>query len=190
MNYTLLPTEKATQIRERFEKSFIQTRNEYEIHFAEWLEEFKKSPNYNPQFPPTAKYDQVVYWSKLKNDDRDILFEDAISFISNVDSKVYFLSDIELEGYAGMHLLNDENSAIGFVAQAEDSKEFADFIYYEWRRFNDMNDFYLDKLLPDDLYVFDDSFSWMLVFTHHNVDDFGSEYVENSFNRLCFLLRA
>ena len=190
MNYTLLPTEKATQIRERFEKTFIQTQSEYEIHFAKWLEEFKKSPKYDPQFTPTPQYDKVIYLSKLKNDDCDILFEDTISFLSTVGNPVYFMSDVELEGYGGMHLLQDGNASIGFVAETDNPKEFADFIYYEWRRFNDMNDLYFDTVLPQDLYVFDDSFSWMLVFTHHNRDDFSSEHVENSFNRLCFLLRA
>ena len=192
MNYTLLPTEKATQIREMFERAFIETPQEYALRAAKWREEaFAKNPNSHVH--PISNYDEVIYWSKIKPCE-EIEFTDALSFLSNFDNPVYFMSDPELEGYVRMHLLNLDSDSIGFVAVHNDSKAFAEFIYDEWKLrytfdYENEEEWY-DPPLPDDLYVFDDSFSWMLVFTHHNRDDFSSERVENSFNRLCFLIRA
>lgn len=191
MNYTLLPTEAATQIRERFEKSFIETPQEYELSSAKWREEYYAA---NPNAPryPIPKYDEVIYWSKIKSY-KEIAFADAISFLSTVGKPVYFMSDLELEGYVGMHLLNDDKASIGFVAIHNDSKAFAEFIYDEWKlcyTFDYENEEeWFEPILPDDLYVFDDSFSWMLVFTHHNVDDFAPDREENSYNRGCFIIR-
>ncbi len=188
MNYTLLSEEQAKQVRQTFEAAFIETPEEYAVSSAKRREEYF-AENPNAHVYPIPNYNEVIYWSKIKSY-KEIAFADVLSFLSKIGNPVYFMSDLELEGYVGMHLLQDNKASIGFVAETDNPKEFADFIYYEWRRFNDMNDFYFDSVLPQDLYVFDESFSWMLVFTHHNRDDFSSEHVENSFNRLCFLLRA
>ena len=93
-----------------------------------------------------------------------------------------------------MHILEHDKASIGFVAVNNNPKEFAEFIHYEWKRsctFDYENEEeWSEPILPGDLYVFDESFLWMLVFTHHNSDDFAPDREENSFNRLCFLLRV
>ena len=192
MNYTLLNEQEATRVRERFEKTFIQTQSEYEIDFAKWLEEFKKSPKYTPQFTPTPRYDEVIYWSKIKCY-KEIDFAEAISFLSSISNPVYFMSDLELEGYVGIHLLEDCKASIGFVAVHDDPKSFAEHIYDEWKCYMtydyENEEVWFEPILPEDLYVFDDSFSWMLVFTHHNVDDFMPEPPSGE-NRGCFIVRV
>lgn len=192
MDYTLLNEERAKQVRERFESTFIETPEEYMASALKWREEYF-SNNPNAHVYPIPNYDKGVYWSKIKCCE-EISFTDALSFLSKTDNDVYFMSDPELEGYFGMHLLNWDSNSIGFVAVHNAPKEFAEFIYDEWKRSYTVDyeneEEWFDPLLPDDLYVFDESFSWMLVFTHHNVDDFAPDRVENSYNRLCFLLRA
>ena len=192
MNYTLLNEQEATRVRERFEKTFIETPQEYELSAAKWREE-QLAENPNAQIYPIPNYNEVIYWSKIKCY-KEIDFAEAISFLSSISNPVYFMSDVELEGYVGMHLLNDPRASIGFVAVHNNPKEFAEFIHYEWKRsctFDYENEEeWSEPILPGDLYVFDESFSWMLVFTHHNSDDFAPDREENSFNRLCFLLRV
>ena len=192
MDYTLLNEERAKQVRERFESTFIETPEEYIASALKWRDEYF-SNNPNAHVYPIPNYDKVVYWSKIKCY-KEIDFAEAISFLSSISNPVYFMSDVELEGYVGMHLLKDDKASIGFVAVHDDLKSFAEHIYNEWKCYMtydyENEEEWFDPLLPDDLYVFDESFSWMLVFTHHNVDDFAPDRVENSYNRLCFLLRA
>ena len=128
MNHTLLNEEEATRVRERFEKTFIETPQEYALSTAKWREEtFAGNPNAHVY--PTPNYDEVIYWSKIKSY-KEIDFADAISFLSNIGNPVYFMSDPELEGCVGMHLLNSDSDSIGFVAVHNDSKEFAEYIFY------------------------------------------------------------
>ena len=189
MNHTLLNEEEATRVRERFEKTFIETPQEYALSTAKWREEtFAGNPNAHVY--PTPNYDEVIYWSKIKSY-KEIDFADAISFLSNIGNPVYFMSDPELEGCVGMHLLNSDSDSIGFVAVHNDSKEFAEYILYEWKKlYTPPDDEWYEAFLPFNMYVFDESFSWMLVFTHHNVNDFEPDRVENSCNRLCFIIRV
>ena len=114
MNYTLLNEQEATRVRERFEETFIETPQEYELSAAKWREEqFAENPN--AQIYPIPNYNEVIYWSKIKCY-KEIDFAEAISFLSSISNPVYFMSDVELEGYVGMHLLNDPRASIGFVA--------------------------------------------------------------------------
>lgn len=191
MNYTLLNEEQAQQVRQAFENAFIETPEEYMTSCIKWREEyFSKNPN--AHVCPLPKFDEVIYWSKIKCY-KEIDFAEAISFLSGICNPVYFMSDLALEGYVGMHLLNDQRASIGFVAVHDDPKSFAEHIYDEWKRYYtydyENEEEWFEPLLPDDLYVFDDSFSWMLVFTHHNVEDFMSE-PPSSENRGCFIVRV
>ena len=191
MNYTLLNEQEATRVRERFEKTFIKTPQEYELSAAKWREEqFAENPN--AQIYPIPNYNEVIYWSKIKCY-KEIDFEEAISFLSSISNPVYFMSDVELEGYVGMHLLKDDKASIGFVAVHDDPKSFAEHIYNEWKCYMtydyENEEVWFEPLLPEDLYVFDESFSWMLVFTHHNVDDFMPEPPSGE-NRGCFIVRV
>ena len=192
MNYTLLNEQESTRVRERFEKTFIETPQEYELSAAKRREE-QLAENPNAQIYPIPNYNEVIYWSKIKCY-KEIDFAEAISFLSSISNPVYFMSDVELEGYVGMHILGWNYDSIGFVAVHDDPKSFAEHIYNEWKCYMTYDyenaEVWFEPLLPEDLYVFDESFSWMLVFTHHNSDDFAPDREENSFNRLCFLLRV
>ncbi|MBQ7048297.1 MAG: hypothetical protein IJN86_05050 [Clostridia bacterium] len=191
MNYTLLSEEQAKQVRQAFEKAFIETPEEYMASCIKWREEYF-SNNPNAHVYPLPKFDEVIYWSKIKCY-KEIAFAEAISFLSSISNPVYFMSDLALEGYVGMHLLNDPRASIGFVAVHDDPKSFAEHIYDEWKCYMtydyENEEVWFEPLLPEDLYVFDDSFSWMLVFTHHNVDDFMPE-PPNGQNRGCFIVRV
>lgn len=191
MNYTLLSEEQAKQVRQAFENAFIETPEEYMTDCIKWREEYF-SANPNAHVYPLPKFDEVIYWSKIKCY-KEIDFAEAISFLSSISNPVYFMSDLALEGYVGMHLLNDPRASIGFVAVHDDPKSFAEHIYDEWKRSYtydyENEEEWFEPLLPEDLYVFDDSFSWMLVFTHHNVDDFIPEPPSGD-NRSCFIVRV
>ena len=186
MQYELLPSEQAVQVRQKFEEAFIETPQEYEISYMKWAEEFAQLQ------PEIAKrcigdYSSIIYWNKLKDCNREISFDDAISFLKGIKNPVYFLSDPPLET-TRMNVLGNE--PVGFVAKTNDPQFFAEYIYDEWRMIYTLpDDQWVDPLLPWDLYVFDDSFKWMLFFSHHNIDDFEESDNECSWNRLCFTIK-
>ena len=168
MQYELLTTAQADEIRSQFENAFIKTPQEYDISYKKWLEEYLKTHNIEKTFP-TLDYNEVVYWSKLKSF-AEILFEDAIEFLKEIKNPVYFLSDPYSERN-GMNILYDK--PVGFVATTNDATAFAEFIYDDWRKLCNLpDDVWIDPILPEDLYVFDDSMKWMLAFTHSESDGF------------------
>ena len=194
MNYKLLTEEKVKRVRQAFEVAFIETPEEFMASTLKWREKLY-SENPNAPIVPIPKYDEVIYWAKIKNY-KEATFAEALSFLSNISNPVYFMSDLPLNGYVNMHFLNDPKATIGFIAVHNDAKEFAQFIYDEWKLYNtfdcEQEGAWFEPLLPDDLYVFDDSFSWLLVFTHHNADDFDPDRPrsQNSYNRACFVVQA
>lgn len=181
IKFEILPDTKATEIRSQFERTFIQTPEEYEIAWSKWAEEYANlNPDSTKQTMPD--YATAIYWDKLKAH-TDITFDDAISFLQSIKNPVYFLSNPPI----GKNMMNQfSNAPIGFVATTDDPKRFADYIYDEWKMCYTLpDDVWINPELPGDLFVFDNTFNWMLYFTHHNVDDYAEEETEGGWNRLC-----
>lgn len=184
ISFDLLPDGKADEMRSRFESEFIQSPEEYEKSRTRRAQEFAEL---NPSIAKLTmlEYSSATYWDRL-NESVDIDFNDAISFLKNTDGPVYFLSD-HCKAYSGMNHFGD--APAGFVVRVSDPKSFADYIYDEWKMLYTLpDDIWIEPTLPGDLFVFDDSFSWMIYFTHHNVDDFAEGGTECDWNRLCLKL--
>lgn len=69
INYTLLPTDKAMQVRERFEKTFIMTPSEYEAYY---LRQFKTPPSNAKELVPDIN--TCIYWGKMKDSEQKLDF--------------------------------------------------------------------------------------------------------------------
>lgn len=187
MNYTLLPTEKATQIRERFEAAFIKD-------FSRHAEENSSDYRYTN---PT-----IMYSALFRDDVVRLDFYEALGELTKVTNEIYFLNDRCPLGESCV--LN-----MPFVAATDNIKSFAKQIFDEWCRefylgsyiFSDYfhkktNNLFKDKMfrnvLPFDIYIFDESMEWMLAFTHEDCED-ESEYDEDARavepRRCCYLIR-
>ena len=187
MNYTLLPTEKATQIRKRFEAAFIK---DFSCHAEENSSDYRYT---NPT---------IMYSALFRDDVVRLDFYEALGELTKITTEVYFLNDRCPLGEPCV--LN-----MPFVATTDDIKSFAKQIFDEWCRelylgcyiFSDYfhkktNNLFKDKMfsnvLPFDIYVFDESMEWMLAFTHEECED-ETEFDENARavepRRCCYLIR-
>lgn len=187
MNYELLPTDNAKQMRERFEFTFLKT-------FASFCDEIPAARRYAV---PT-----VMYPALFRGEITRLDFYDALGELAKIKTPVYFLNDRCPIGEPCV--LNRL-----FVAKTNDIKPFAKQIFDEWcREFylgsyvfssefhsitnNLFNDKIFLKLLPFDLYIFDESMEWMLAFTHEDCED-ECEYDGDSSaiepRRCCYMIR-
>ena len=187
MNYVLLSDEQAKQVRERFENNFLKT-------FDAFCNENQAVKRY---INPT-----VMYSALFRGDITRLDFYEALGELSKINTPVYFLNDHSPLGEPCV--LNRH-----FVATTDDTNALAKQIFDEWCR-----EFYLEnyifssefdsktnylfkdkiflKLLPSDLYIFDESMEWMLAFTHEDYEDeseCGTDMSAIEPRRCCYLIK-
>ena len=116
-------------------------------------------------------YNQAFMWDKIDSDFPRVHFREALLFLNKHNGNVYIMSEGKEHRNPGQ-LLYHGTSVINFVAQV-DVKQLASLIEEQW-----LASFGLGKqvensdssILPEDLYVFDDSMTWFVVFTHEASD--------------------
>ena len=162
-------------IRKRFIDRFLEDRDRFQITHQEFIGQLKEFDQW---------FDQSYMWDRLPHDVPVVTISQALELLKSRKGDVLFMS--ECEGFhATCHLpINGENVE-GFVAKA-DPKELADRIAYEWYEGWKLlqENRYLPETLPEDLYVFDETYDWMIVFTHET--DWDSDDTEEGLEtRFC-----
>ena len=144
-------------IRKRFADRFLEDRESFRINHADFVEQLSHFDNW---------FDQAYMWDRLPDHVPVVTISQALELLKSLDETVLFMS--ECEGFhATCHLpINGENVE-GFVAKA-DPKELAERIAYEWYEGWKLSkgNKYIQEALPEDLYIFDETYDWMIVFTH------------------------
>lgn len=143
MEFEIIPDDRAKQLRERFIAEFID----------------KDTDNYR-------KY--CFLWDSLKNYSAEKhcrTQEQAAAFLERFD-RVYFMWDFWREGtvFADEYpnaVIKTSGGELGRLAVSEWNAEIE----------AEKHDCYIEHpQLPSDIYVFDDSLSWCVVFTHESND--------------------
>ena len=113
-------------------------------------------------------YEAAFLWEKMSPDIPTVDFERALALLRGQAGKVLFLSEAETSGHDGALVLHGRK-VYDFVAIA-DPRELADRLEYEWHHEGRL--FFEGKLiLPRDVYVFDTTLEWVIVFTHEWEED-------------------
>jgi hypothetical protein len=151
--------ENAKEIRKAFIKKFTMTWEEFQVKHKDWIEAMALQNH-------TATYEERYLWELM--DYGSISFNKSLELLRTIEGDVFFMSEnenkpncygIEIDGV-------DYKGVVGVM----DAVELADLIEYEWYegwRLCSL-DMYIDGVLPDDLYVFDEEMKHLLVFTHEN----------------------
>lgn len=175
MEYKLLTNSKT--IRSLFIAQFVESFEEFSEHHQEFISRLRTA--FNREY-----YDKMFMWDRIWKNVRQISFADALDILKKKEQPVLFLTEspqVEVREYCKL------NNQCEFVAQAEAS-DLAECISYEWfaeYKLLAQNCSLADPILPSDLYVFDDSYTWCLIFTHET-DDWDNW--ENADARVCFLI--
>lgn len=157
--------ENADIIRRAFIDKFLEDRDSFKAAHNDFVEQLKDFDQW---------FDQAYMWDRLPLDAPVVTFAKALELLKSCHGNVLFMS--ECKGFhATCHLPIQGEKIEGFVAMA-DSNQLADRISYEWYESAKLflENRYIEETLPEDLYVFDETYEWMIVFTHEtdwNADD-------------------
>ena len=172
MEYRLLSNPE--HIRNLFIKEFVESYESFSIHHEEWI------AGLHTEFS-REYYDKMFMWDRKLQSARNISFVDALTVLKNKTGEVLFLTESSQCPVKEFCKLNNKEQ---FVATAS-AKELAECISYEWFTEYELceKDCYLsDPILPSEVYVFDDSFTWCLIFTHE------TDETETADSRFCLYI--
>lgn len=150
------------EIRKRFMDRFVLTWEEYQIQRKDWIARWAEK-NYIIDFD---HYRKDYMWCRMDEKFPDVSFREALAFLREIPGDVYFMSEDENVPLSPKSFL--QNS----VARGS-ARELADLTEEEW--FEDYrlameNRYNPDHILPSEVYAFDDSMTWCVVFTHETTD--------------------
>ena len=160
MQFKLL--DNIAEIRDAFLNRFVMSWEEFQIKQKEWIAEMAKT-----NYPINIEwYEQSYMWDRMNPGFPRVSMEEALAFLKEHCGTVLFMSEKgEDTYYQGKKLIN-------FVAEA-DADTLALRIEQEWfdsYKLAEQNMYDADAFLPEDLYVFDLSMKWCVVFTHETTD--------------------
>ena len=152
--------ENGTDIRRAFVEKHTMPWPRFLENHRDWVKflEDRKYP---------VRYEDRFLWELM--DYPTVPFDQALALLRSMEGDVFFMS----EGETSPHchgLLIDGKTHKGGVAKAK-AAALSDLIGYEWYeqwRLSAMDSYLADRVLPDDLYVFDTGMERLLVFTHEN----------------------
>lgn len=137
-------------------------------------EKYKDNPFLKEHMHYPEEYRIMYLWDRIDAKDagfQPVTFEKALKLLGSMRGDVLFMSENEDHPSCyGITVSGVEQK--GCVAMA-DARELADLIEYEWNEGWRLSaqDMHLAKtVLPEDLYVFDESMDHVLVFTHEYED--------------------
>ena len=175
--------EEGTQIADAFRNRFVLTWDRFQIKYKDWITEMNRR-NY-----PIDKqwYEQSYMWDRMDPTSPGVSMKEALDFLREHSGTVLFMTEKgEREFFQGA-------KTIDFIARA-DSHQLADRIEFEWQESYKSvgQDPGIPDALPDDLYVFDLSMSWCVVFTHETTDieaEKAGDWMKAAQSRYCILDR-
>ena len=168
-------------MRKDFMDAFVLSRDEIFCLYPSLEENL-----YREGIDPCEWYDTAYLWDKMSPDMPEVSFAEALARLRSRQGSVLIMSESEDSHKPGA-LIHHGRPMSDFVAIV-DPLELADRIEYEWlesaRLLWEEGSFLTDGILPDDLYVFDTTLDWVIVFTHES--DPGADGTrESASSRLC-----
>ena len=157
MDFNFLENTKA--LSEAFIARFVLSWEEFQVEMKGFIAEMEKK-NYPVDF---AFYEQLLFWDRMDSKFPCVSMEEALAFLRGHSGPVFFMGE---KGFGR------GKRVVDFIAEA-DAHDLATKIDQEWYDFYRfaMQDMYdPDAILPSDLYVFDASLDWCVVFTHETTD--------------------
>ncbi len=174
MKYSIVDKEKAAALKEKFIYSFVNQNSEwYQTNIAV-LEPCEDGDFYSGYL-----------WEGLKdnsNYELECTIENACAYLAT-KNKTFIMWDL-----FSKTRISDPSYFANAVARDSvilmNAQEAAGVIMHEW-----YSDWGNERYFPEDLYCFDESMSWFVVFTHEGWDCFTAPdkgLSEDDYIRICF----
>ena len=160
MNIKLLDNVK--EICEAFTDRFVMPWEAFQIKQKDWIAKMEKTG-----YPITIDwYEKAYMWDKMIPDFTGVSMAAALAFLKEHSGPVFFMAE------KGEDTYHQGKKCVDFIAEA-DAHTLAARIEQEWYdsyRLAAQNMYDADAFLPEDLYVFNSSMKWCVVFTHETTD--------------------
>ncbi len=155
------------EIRKSFIENFVMSWHEFQVELKDFIDGMRK----RNEAVDIDFYNKSYMWDKISSKYSRVSFREALDFLSTVDEPVLFMSEDEnVPCYAELFI--DGQNIRNFVAQSN-ANDLAKLIEKEWFEgyiLAEQGMYNPNPILPEDLYVFDNSMSWFAVFTHETTD--------------------
>lgn len=160
MNIKML--DNTTEIRKTFIDHFVMPWDEFQVKQKDWIAKMAET-----NFPITIDwYEKSFMWDRMNPDFPRVSMEEALAFLRGRSGSVLFMTE------KGEDTFYHGEQFVDFIAEA-DAHALAERIEQEWYdsyKLAEQNMYDADAFLPEDLYVFDETMKWCVVFTHETTD--------------------
>ena len=174
--------ENTKELSESFIARFIMSWEEFRIELKDFIAEMEKS-NHPVDF---AFYEQSLFWDRMSSKFPCVSLEEALDFLRKLSGPVFFMSEKREEGSC------QGKRVVDFIAEA-DAHALAAKIKQEWYdSYRLAMEYRYDPnaILPEDLYVFDSSMTWCVVFTHETTDWESDDPMKEAESRVCIICQV
>lgn len=169
LNYTLI--ENFRPIRQKFTNSFI----------APYSQLLRSHKDRSSRLRTDYSESFMFMWERLDWKAHIISFDDAIRLLKGMWQEVFFLTE-SLNSFSNQFCKLDNREEYVAVAPAAQVAECAAYEWYTEYALAEQGYYLTDAILPSELYIFDDTFSWCVILTHET-DETGS-----ADSRVCLLI--
>ena len=155
------------EIRKSFIEHFVCSWDEFQVGHKRFIDECAK----NKYIIDINWYNKAYLWDKLNFDVSVSSFASALDALKRHNDRVLIMSEDENHPYPGELFINNKKIT-NFVARvnAEELTKLIEDEWYKVYRLAEQNMYNPKPILPEDLYVFDESMDWLIVFTHETMD--------------------
>ena len=151
--------EEFENIKEEFLSRFVLSWEDFQIRSKDWIEKMG-----DRGWPVDRRwYDQAFLWDKMDPRYAFTSFQEALTFLREKSGTVLLMTE-KMDEAA-------RKREVRYVARA-DAVELSNRIEEEWYEMYRLleEDMYNPDVLPCDIYVFDQTMNWCVVFTHETSD--------------------
>ena len=150
-------------MRRDFMDAFVLSKEDFELLHPACREELETMGGDFDDW-----FEEAYLWEKMSPDLPVVDFDTALSLLRSRGGTVLFMSESE-SSHKPCGMIRYGREVCDFVAMA-DAGELSDRIEYEWREYPRLTREAPHELtLPEDLYVYDTTRDWVIVFTHETV---------------------
>lgn len=167
--------ENIDKVKNAFLNRFVLSWADYQIKRRQWFEGMTEEPN-----PITQEwYESSYLWDRMDPDFIRTNMKEALALLRGHHGTVLFMTEQGEDAYY------NGRKSIAFIAETE-VLELAERIEYEWyhygeRMINGRTE------IPDDIYVFDESVTWCIVFTHETWGPNRIDPINGDESRYCII---
>lgn len=150
-------------MRRDFMDAFVLSKEDFELLHPACREELETVGGDFDEW-----FEEAYLWEKMSPDLPVVDFDTALSLLRNRRGTVLFMSESE-SSHKPCGLIRYGREVCDFVAMT-DPVELADRIELEWKGSPRLTGEAPHELtLPEDLYVYDTTLDWVIIFTHETV---------------------